>query len=249
MFHRRQTLSAIHDKSSAWLGLGSSAFALLRQKAIKTDLVGVIATALYLLCISVVHTAFPGIFTVESAESPAQLAAARLDTQQVSTVLAVQDTGFAAATGALIVCVFIIYRSQGFKPEGKVPFVDTTGVLPVIWLLGNEPRLAAIEEPKTNALRKAGMFEIESDVFSRIDSRVNLRARTAKGYESVETHDSDSVESHNLDGAESRNLDGAELHNLDGVESHNLDGVESHNLDGVESNDLDGVESHDSDDQ
>ena len=72
-----------------------------------------------------------------------------------------------------------------------MPFVDTTGVLPVIWLLGNEPRLAALEEPKTNALRNAGMFEIESDVLHRIGSEASLRSRKAKGYESVESHDLD----------------------------------------------------------
>ena len=88
-----------------------------------------------------------------------------------------------------------------------MPFIDTTGVLPVIWLRGNEPRLAEIEEPKTNALRKAGMFEIESDVFNLINSQVNLRARKAKGYESVDSHDLDSVEAHDLNGVESHELD------------------------------------------
>ena len=62
-------------------------------------------------------------------------------------------------------------------------------MLPVIWLLGHEPRLADIEEPETNVLRKAGMFEIGSDMFHRIDSRMNHRTRKAKGYEAVDPND------------------------------------------------------------
>ena len=61
----------------------------------------------------------------------------------------------------------------------------------MIWLLGHEPRLAALEEPETNALRKAGMFEIESNVFNRIDSRVNLASRKRRGYEGISSTDLD----------------------------------------------------------
>ncbi len=74
-----------------------------------------------------------------------------------------------------------------------MPFVDTSGVLPVVWLLGSEPRLAELEEPDINALRKAGMFEFGSDVLSRFDDSINLslRARKTKGYEGVESNDRD----------------------------------------------------------
>lgn len=69
IFHRPQTLSAIHDKSSAWLGLGSSVFAMLRQKSLSTDIMGIVATLLYLLSICIIHTAFPGIFAVSAHDN------------------------------------------------------------------------------------------------------------------------------------------------------------------------------------
>lgn len=71
-----------------------------------------------------------------------------------------------------------------------MPFVDTSGVLPVVWLLGCETRLAALEEPDIDALRKAGMFEFGSVVFSRYDLS-SLRARKVEGYVGVESNDQD----------------------------------------------------------
>lgn len=73
-----------------------------------------------------------------------------------------------------------------------MPFVDTAGVLPVVWLLGSEPRLAELQEPDIDALRKAGMFEFDSDVFNRFDHSMNHRARSMKGYDGVESNDYDS---------------------------------------------------------
>ncbi|KAJ3556630.1 hypothetical protein NM688_g1919 [Phlebia brevispora] len=61
---RRQTLTAIHDKSSAWLGLGSSLETLVNQGKIVTDLPGVSMITAYLLLIFVVHTTLSGIFAV-----------------------------------------------------------------------------------------------------------------------------------------------------------------------------------------
>ncbi|KAJ3520096.1 hypothetical protein NM688_g9210 [Phlebia brevispora] len=61
---RPQTLTAIHDKSSAWLGLGASLQTLGRQRKLITDLLGISMITLYLLLIFVVHTTLPGIFGV-----------------------------------------------------------------------------------------------------------------------------------------------------------------------------------------
>ncbi|KAJ3551018.1 hypothetical protein NM688_g4948 [Phlebia brevispora] len=60
---RPQTLTAIHDKSSAWLGLGSSLQTLARQRKLVTDFLGISMITLYLLLIFVVHTTLPGIFS------------------------------------------------------------------------------------------------------------------------------------------------------------------------------------------
>lgn len=101
---------------------------------------------------------------------------------------------FAASCGVLITCILLIYHAQGFRSKGEVPFIDMSGVLPVVWLLGSEPRLADIEEPDTDALRKAGMFEFDSEVFERLESSsISRRTRNVKpeGYEGVESNDHD----------------------------------------------------------
>ncbi|KAJ3556886.1 hypothetical protein NM688_g1777 [Phlebia brevispora] len=59
---RPQTLTAMHDKSSAWLGLGSSLQTLSNQRKLVTDFLGVSLVALYLLLIFVVHTTLASIF-------------------------------------------------------------------------------------------------------------------------------------------------------------------------------------------
>ncbi|KAJ3556625.1 hypothetical protein NM688_g1922 [Phlebia brevispora] len=64
LINKPQTLSAIHDKSSAWLGLGSSLQTLARQATLVTDFLSVSMITAYLLLIFVVHTTLPGIFGV-----------------------------------------------------------------------------------------------------------------------------------------------------------------------------------------
>ncbi|KAJ3557272.1 hypothetical protein NM688_g1559 [Phlebia brevispora] len=64
LIQRPQTLTAIHDKSSAWLGLGASLQALARQRKLVTDILGVSMITIYLLLIFVIHTTLPGIFGV-----------------------------------------------------------------------------------------------------------------------------------------------------------------------------------------
>ncbi|KAJ3556626.1 hypothetical protein NM688_g1920 [Phlebia brevispora] len=63
-FRRPQTLTAMHDKASAWLGLGSSLQTLANQRKLVTDLLGTFMITLYLLLILVVHTTLPGIFGI-----------------------------------------------------------------------------------------------------------------------------------------------------------------------------------------
>lgn len=63
-FCTRQTLSAIHDKSSAWLSLGSSVFSLWHQLQVPAATSGVIQITLYLLGIFVLHITIPTIASV-----------------------------------------------------------------------------------------------------------------------------------------------------------------------------------------
>ncbi|KAI0777065.1 hypothetical protein BC629DRAFT_1525131 [Irpex lacteus] len=62
--HTRQTLTAIHDKASAWLGLGSSLFALWDQKSLCSSALGVILIGLYWAGIAVLHIIIPASVSV-----------------------------------------------------------------------------------------------------------------------------------------------------------------------------------------
>lgn len=55
---------------------------------------------------------------------------------------------------------------------------DSAGILQLAWLLGHEPRLATVKEPRVNELRSAGMFEIhmgevaEQKVYSALSNDI-----------------------------------------------------------------------------
>ena len=42
--------------------------------------------------------------------------------------------------------------------------VDSAGVLQITWLLGREPHLADVARPELQALRAAGMFDVQMGV-------------------------------------------------------------------------------------
>ena len=65
----RQTLSAIHDKSAAWLGIGSSLLALLRQRKLNTDVLGVLQITIYLVLLFTLHITIPSMFLVSATQS------------------------------------------------------------------------------------------------------------------------------------------------------------------------------------
>lgn len=57
--HTQQTLTAIHDKSSAWLGIGSSMLALFDQVSVPSATSKVVFITLYLAGITVLHVSIP----------------------------------------------------------------------------------------------------------------------------------------------------------------------------------------------
>ena len=63
-FRTRQTLSALHDSSVAWLGVGAAAGALGAQLRVRTAPRGVLAIALYLGGVYVLHVTTPALFDV-----------------------------------------------------------------------------------------------------------------------------------------------------------------------------------------
>jgi hypothetical protein len=62
---QRQTLTAIHDKSSAWLGIGSAVVGVVQQMKLQTAVWGVILIALYFLGVFTLHVSIPSLFHVD----------------------------------------------------------------------------------------------------------------------------------------------------------------------------------------
>lgn len=62
--HTRQTLTAIHDKNIAWLGLGSALNSLWRQFSLPATVPGVLLITLYLLGHFTLHITIPSLFYV-----------------------------------------------------------------------------------------------------------------------------------------------------------------------------------------
>ena len=60
-----QTLTTVHDKSSAWYGLGSALTSLYQQTKFRSSLVGVASIVVYLFCVFVLHITIPSMFSVE----------------------------------------------------------------------------------------------------------------------------------------------------------------------------------------
>ncbi|GJE88180.1 hypothetical protein PsYK624_042630 [Phanerochaete sordida] len=69
-----QTLTALHDKSSAWLGVGSALVSLWQQTKLRVATGGVLSIALYLLSVFMVHISIPSILHLQlyNATTPAQ---------------------------------------------------------------------------------------------------------------------------------------------------------------------------------
>ncbi|KAJ7242139.1 hypothetical protein B0H12DRAFT_1236803 [Mycena haematopus] len=60
----RQTLTAVHDKTAAWLGLGSALSSLWQQTKIRAATWGVTCITLYLLCVFTLHVSIQALFHV-----------------------------------------------------------------------------------------------------------------------------------------------------------------------------------------
>lgn len=62
--YTRQTLTAIHDKSAAWLGLGSAFVTLGLQTRLPSAFLPVLCITLYLLGNFALHISIPGLFHI-----------------------------------------------------------------------------------------------------------------------------------------------------------------------------------------
>ncbi|KIJ18128.1 hypothetical protein PAXINDRAFT_154045 [Paxillus involutus ATCC 200175] len=63
---RRQTLTALHDKSVAWGGLGASILSLWRQVSVPAAVHGTLCVVLYLVSISILHVSSSSLINVET---------------------------------------------------------------------------------------------------------------------------------------------------------------------------------------
>ncbi|KII84282.1 hypothetical protein PLICRDRAFT_32355 [Plicaturopsis crispa FD-325 SS-3] len=62
---RRQTLTASHDETAAWTGLGSALLSLWRQTYIAASVMGTLSIALYLAGIAILHVSTPSLFGLQ----------------------------------------------------------------------------------------------------------------------------------------------------------------------------------------
>ena len=62
---KSQTLTATHDKTSAWGGLGSAFLSLWRQFQIPSSIMGTVFIALYLGLIALLHNTTPALIGTE----------------------------------------------------------------------------------------------------------------------------------------------------------------------------------------
>ena len=67
---RRQTLTATHDESTAWIGLGSALLVLWKQTRIAASVVGTSLITIYLVGISVLHISTPSLFNLQVFDQP-----------------------------------------------------------------------------------------------------------------------------------------------------------------------------------
>ncbi|KZT05042.1 uncharacterized protein LAESUDRAFT_813682 [Laetiporus sulphureus 93-53] len=63
---RPKTLTAVHDISNAWTGLGSALFSLGRQFSIPAAVFGTLGVTVYLASLSVLHISTPSLFTMDT---------------------------------------------------------------------------------------------------------------------------------------------------------------------------------------
>ncbi|KAF8158672.1 hypothetical protein K438DRAFT_2026078 [Mycena galopus ATCC 62051] len=65
-----QTLSATHDNTAAWAGLGSAVLYLWRQRVVSSSIRGVLLVAFYLTNIAFLHVTMPNILLLQSFDVP-----------------------------------------------------------------------------------------------------------------------------------------------------------------------------------
>lgn len=63
--YTKQTLTALHDKNNAWLGLGSAVMTMWDQRKIPTALGGVGLITCYLIAVYLLHISIPAVLNAQ----------------------------------------------------------------------------------------------------------------------------------------------------------------------------------------
>ena len=63
--------------------------------------------------------------------------------------------------------ILALFLSSARRTEPSSQDLTSTGILQILWLLGNERRFKSIPKPENQMLREAGMFEVEMDAVAR----------------------------------------------------------------------------------
>ncbi|KAJ7312466.1 hypothetical protein DFH08DRAFT_897062 [Mycena albidolilacea] len=64
-----QPLTATHDNTAAWAGIGSAFLHIWHQKAVRASITGILSVFLYLATVLVLHITTPGLFSLETFNS------------------------------------------------------------------------------------------------------------------------------------------------------------------------------------
>jgi len=67
---QRQTLTASHDQSTAWMGLGSALLVVWRQFRIPASVFGTLLVSVYLIGIAILHISTPSLFNLQIFDKP-----------------------------------------------------------------------------------------------------------------------------------------------------------------------------------
>lgn len=65
-FHKARTLTAMHDITSAWAGIGSALATLYSQRSLAGSVVGTLSVVGYLGGISILHVTTPSLLSIET---------------------------------------------------------------------------------------------------------------------------------------------------------------------------------------
>ena len=63
--------------------------------------------------------------------------------------------------------ILALFLSSARRTEHSSQDLTSTGILQILWLLGNDHRFKSIPKPDNQMLREAGMFEVDMDVIAR----------------------------------------------------------------------------------